>query len=137
MTVSSGRSMRSGTRMSCQGVVIDYRCLRAINPQAARRAVLEYLRSCGHNVSRTASVSGINRPVVYDILRKERDGDLDDRSKVPHHQPRRTPNLVEGRIVEAKSTIGFGPKRLPRHLKRVSLRIHQRHAYFHHNSRPA
>lgn len=117
MTVSSGRSMRSGTRTSCQGVVIDYKCLRAINPEAARRAVLEYLRSCGHNVSRTASVFGINRPVVYDILRKERDGDLDDRSKVPHHQPRRTPKLVEGRIVEAKSTIGFGPKRLSRHLK--------------------
>ena len=117
MTASTGRSMRNGARTSCQGVVIDYKCLRAINPEAARRAVLEYLRSCGHNVSRTASVFGINRPVVYDILRKEREGNLDDRSKVPHHQPRITPKLVEDRIVEAKSTIGLGPERLSRHLK--------------------
>ena len=95
--------MRIGTRTSCQGVVIDYKCLRAINPQAARRAVLEYLRSCDHNVSRTALIFGINRSVVYDILRKELDGDLDDRSKVPHSQPRRTPKLIEDRIVEIKS----------------------------------
>jgi len=117
VTASSGRSVRSGTRMSCQGVVIDYKCLRAIKPQAARRAVFEYLGSCGHKLSRTACVFGINRSVVYDILRKEQDGNLDDRSKVPHHQPRRTPKLIEDRIVEIKSKVSLGPERLSRHLR--------------------
>ena len=76
--------MRNGARTLCQGAQIDYKCLRAINPQAARRAVLEYLRSCGHNVSQTALVFGINRPVIYDILRKDKEGNLKDRSKAPH-----------------------------------------------------
>ena len=33
--------------------------------------MLEYLKSNGGNVSEAARVFGINRPVIYDILRKE------------------------------------------------------------------
>jgi hypothetical protein len=43
---------------------IDYKQLRRINPEAARRAVLDYLRSSGHNIAKTAAVFGINRPVL-------------------------------------------------------------------------
>jgi hypothetical protein len=46
--------------------------MRKINPEAARRAVLEYLKTNGHNISQSVSVFRINRPVIYDILRKER-----------------------------------------------------------------
>jgi len=46
--------------------------LRRINPGAARRAVLEYLKRNGLNISQGAQVFGINRIVIYDILRKER-----------------------------------------------------------------
>jgi transposase-like protein len=40
--------------------------------------VLEYLESNGGNIAEAARVFGINRPVIYDILRKQREGDLRD-----------------------------------------------------------
>jgi len=65
---------------------IDYKHLRKINPEMARKAVLEYLKTTNHNISEAASIFGINRPVVYDIIKKEKEGDLRDRSKVPNPQ---------------------------------------------------
>ena len=64
--------MRPGHHTRLLTGKIDYKQLRKINPEAARRAVLQYLKSNGHNVSQTALVFGINRTVVYDILRKRR-----------------------------------------------------------------
>ena len=61
------------------GHPIDYKQLRGINPEAARQAVLDYLESIGGNILHTAKVFGINRCVVYDILRKKAAGDLSDR----------------------------------------------------------
>jgi len=55
---------------------IDYKQLRQINPEAARQAVLDYLESTGGNISHTAKVFGINRCVVYDILKKQASGDV-------------------------------------------------------------
>lgn len=98
------------------GARIDYKTLRKINPEAARRAVLEYLASCDHNIAETARVFGITRPVVYDILTKQREGDLRDRPKAPQHQPRKTPAAVEDQVVLAKNQTHLGPKRLARYL---------------------
>jgi len=47
------------------GVRIDYRSLRAVNPETARLAVLEYLDSCGHNVAETARTFGLTRAYLY------------------------------------------------------------------------
>ena len=74
-----------------RGTRIDYKALREINPEAARQAVLEYLESNGGMVADAARMFGINRCVVYDILQKQAQGDLRDRSRVPLHQPSRTP----------------------------------------------
>ena len=93
-------------------VHIDYKALRRINPQAARRAVLDYLASCGHNIAATARAFGITRLVVYDILVKQRQGDLRDRSRAPKRQPRKTPAAVEERVLAAKNKTRLGPKRL-------------------------
>jgi len=72
--------MRLGPRTYQVKGTIDYKQLREFNPQAARMAVLEYLKT-NPNVSQTARMFGITRPVVYDILKKEREGDLKDRSR--------------------------------------------------------
>jgi len=50
---------------------IDYKQLRKINPEAARRAILEYLRRNNHDISEAARMFRINRPVVYDIIKKQ------------------------------------------------------------------
>jgi len=95
---------------------IDYKQLRQINAAAARLAVIDYLESSGGNISRTAQVFSINRCVVYDILRKQRAGDLDDRSKVPKRQPNKTPVAVEEKVIAYKNKTHLGAQRLSLHL---------------------
>jgi transposase-like protein len=108
--------MRPGPRTLGSRVAIDYKSLRAFHPEAARRAVLEYLKA-DPNISRTADTFRITRAVVYDILRKERDGDLGDRSRAPRRQPQKTPAAVEDKVVEIKNKTHLGPERLSRYLK--------------------
>jgi transposase len=97
---------------------IDYKALRQVNPEAARLAVLEYLKTNGGNISDAARVFGINRSVVYDILEKQAEGDLKDRSRVPKHQPNKTPAETEQKVVEARNKTRFGPERLSIYLKK-------------------
>jgi hypothetical protein len=47
------------------GARIDYKTLRQINPEAARKAVLEYLKTNGGNKAEAARVFRVNRTVVY------------------------------------------------------------------------
>ena len=115
-----GEGFYQGRRWSITrtGLLIDYKELRKINPATARQAVLEYLKGNGGNVSDAARVFGINRPVVYDIQRKQREGDLLDRSKAPRNHPRRTPPDVETKVVEAKNKTRLGPIRLSMYLRK-------------------
>ncbi|OGD89375.1 hypothetical protein A3F45_00575 [Candidatus Curtissbacteria bacterium RIFCSPHIGHO2_12_FULL_41_17] len=99
--------MKGGTRMK-----IDYKALRKVNPQAARLAVLEYLRTNGNNIADCAQTFGIQRPVVYDIINKEKEGDLCDRSKAPKTCPFQTSTTVEDKVLEVKNKTHLGPKRL-------------------------
>jgi len=94
------------------GVRIDYKTLRKVNPQAARQAVLEYLKTNRGNIADAARVFGINRPVVYDIKTKAEEGDLTDRPKAPKHQPNKTSAEVEAKVIEVKNKTRLGPKRL-------------------------
>jgi hypothetical protein len=110
----SGRNMRTGPRTSLFEGRIDYKELRKINPEAARKAVLEYLKTNEDNISRTAGLFGINRSVVYNIIRKDEEGDLKDRSKVPKCQPKKTSALIEDKVIEMKNKTHLGPKRLTR-----------------------
>ena len=103
--------------------MIDYKKLRRINPEAARRAVLDYLASVDGNVSAAARAFGITRTVVYDILRRARAGSLADRSFVPHRQPAKTPPAVEDRVVAAKNQTGLGDRRLSRYLAERGLHV--------------
>ena len=94
------------------GARIDYKTLRQINPEAARKAVLEYLKTNGGNKADAARVFGINRSVVYDILKKAAQGDLKDRSKTPKCQPNKTPLEIEEKVIAARNKTRMGPQRL-------------------------
>lgn len=107
----SGGGMKSGRH-------IDYKTLREINPEAARMAVIEYLRGSGGSIADAARVFGIQRAVVYDILKKRGEGNLADRSRAPTSSPRRTKPEVEERVIELKNQTHLGPKRLSIHLKK-------------------
>ena len=60
------------------------------NGEAARLAVLECMKTHGGNTWEVARASGIRRPVVYDILKKEAEGHLTPRSRVSKYQPNET-----------------------------------------------
>ena len=79
--------MMTGHRTTLKAGEINYKVLRKINPEAARLAVIEYLKTNKGNISEAARVFGIQRTVVYDILKKEGEGDLRDRSRAPLHSP--------------------------------------------------
>ena len=100
------------------GLRIDYKSLRKINPETARLAVLEYLKTNKHNIAQASRVFGINRSVVYDILNKEKEGNLKDRSKAPKYQPNKTSNKIENKVIEIKNKTHLGPKRLSRYLNK-------------------
>ena len=110
--------MKLGLRTRLLTGKIDYKQLRKINPEAARRAVIEYLKTNNNNISEAALVFGINRSVVYDIIRKGAEGNLKDRSRIPKHQPRKTSAAIEDKVIEVKNKSRFGPERLSLYLKR-------------------
>jgi len=107
--------MRDGHRTQAAEVTIDYKTLREVNAEAARKAVLECLRT-GCSISKAARMFGITRAVVYDIIKKEGEGDLKDRSRAPKHQPLKTPAVVEEKVIELKNKMRLGPERLSRYL---------------------
>ena len=53
---------------------INYKNLRKINPGAARLAVTEYLSTNKSNISDHLEPLGSKRIVIYNILKKEREG---------------------------------------------------------------
>ena len=117
MRVRNGAHTRPGRLTYLGEVRIDYKGLRKLSPETARMAVLQYLKRNGHNVSDASRVFGINRSVVYDIMKKEREGDLRDRARTPKHQPRKTPVEIEQRVIEAKNKTRLGPLRLAIYLE--------------------
>ena len=89
---------------------INYKALRKIDPEAARLAVIEYLKTNKGNISEAARPFGIQRTVVYNILKKEEEGDLKDRSRAPLHSPSKTLAKIEDKVVEAKNQTHLGAK---------------------------
>ena len=78
--------------------------------------MLQYLKAEGGNIAKTARAFGVQKPVVYNILRKYAQGDLADRSKAPHRQPRKSFSAVEYKVIAAKNKTHLGPERLSRWL---------------------
>lgn len=110
--------MKKGDIVNHTTIKTDYKELRKINPEAARKAVLEYLEKNGRNISDAAAAFAINRSVVYDIIRRYNEGNLKDRPRVPKSQPRKTPREIEDRIIEIRNKTELTPKKLAAYLKK-------------------
>ena len=96
---------------------MDNKQSRKIDPEAARRTVIELLKTNNRNISKAALVFGINRSVVYDIIKKSEEGNLEDRPRVPKHQPTRTPQEIEDTVIQVKNKTQLGAERLSRYLE--------------------
>jgi transposase len=112
--------VKAGLGLGVRRGSIDYKELRGFNAEAARKAVLEYLRT-NSNISEAAWVFGVTRAVVYDIRKKAKTGDLRDLSKTPRRQPRHTPPEAEDKVVAAKNKTHLGPEQLSLYLQKYEV----------------
>ena len=96
---------------------MDYKKLRKIDPEAARLAVLSFLKEHDYNITKTALSFGVNRTVVYDIISRSKAGNLSDKPRVPKSQPRKTSQEIEEIVIEARNTTKFGPGKIAVYLK--------------------
>lgn len=94
------------------GIHLDYKELRGISPKAARRAILQVLKSASGNVSETARLLHTTRRTIYKALHKDKGGNLDDTSKAPKCVPNRTSSDIEEKVIEIKKKTRYGPIRI-------------------------
>lgn len=94
------------------GIHLDYKELRGISPKAARRAILQVLKSTKGNVAETARLLHTTRRTIYKALGKDKTGDLDDLSTAPKSVPNRTAPDIEDKVIEIKKKTRYGPIRI-------------------------
>ncbi len=99
-------------------IKINYKKLRAINPEAARVAVLDYLSSNGGNVMDASKAFGVQRNVIYAIKAKQQAGSLKDSSKTPKKIANKTSKEIEERILEVRNSLHYKPKQLSYYLQK-------------------
>jgi hypothetical protein len=101
------------------GIHLDYSELRNISPKAARRAILQVLKSNQGNVADTARLLHTTRKTIYKALKKDDDGNLDDTSTAPKTVHNRTKKSVEDKVIEIKKKTRYGPIRIADELLEV------------------
>jgi len=91
-----------------------YHSLRATEGvTAARNLARTVLGNNRGNVSKAARILGCSRLCV----RRAREGPLEDYSREPHHQPRKTQESMELFVLDIRQQTGYGKRRLKKHLK--------------------
>ncbi len=101
--------------------LIDYKKLRAINPETARMAVWEYLSGNGGNVSSCAKTFGITRRVVYDIVRRSGRGALKDLSRAPKRIRNKTPDEIRELVLRLHTKHGFSARQIEAYFRQNSI----------------
>ena len=94
------------------GIRLDYRELRMISPQAARRAILQILKANKGNVAKTSRELNITRRTVYKTIEKQKLGELDDLSHSAKLIRNKTIKGIEDKVVKIKKQTHYGPLRL-------------------------
>jgi transposase len=94
------------------GIHLDYAELRGISPQAARRAILQVLKSTNENVSETAKYLNTTRKTIYKAIHRGKSGDLTDKATTPRHVHNKTPKDTEEKVLEIKKRTRYGPIRI-------------------------
>ncbi len=93
--------------------MLTYHELRKESPEIARKLVRKVLLKNGGNISKAASLLGIQRKTVC----RARDGTLPDRSRKPIHSPKKTSVGAERYVVAAARQTGYRYRRLKNFLQ--------------------
>lgn len=94
------------------GIRLDYRELKTISPQAARRAILQILKANKGNIAKTSRELNITRRTVYKTIGKQKQGELNDLSHCAKSIHNKTVKDIEDKVVEIKKQTHYGPLRL-------------------------
>ncbi len=99
------------------GIHLNYNSLREVNPKAARKVLLQVLNSSKGNISLTSRILNTSRKTIYKAKQKEKEGVLDDKSRIPKTIHNKTEEDIEKKIIEIKQKTRYGPKRIARELE--------------------
>ena len=97
----------------------------AMSREEARQRLVRTYQEMG-NISETARRWHTSRQVVrkwVSRFRAEGEVGLEDRSRRPHHSPRRTAPELEEQVVESRQATGYGPRRLALYLHRQGVHL--------------
>jgi transposase len=94
------------------GIRLDYAELREISPEAARKAILQVLKSVDGNIAACARLLSTTRCTVYKALAKKAQGELDDASTTPHTVANKTAREIEDKVIAIKKKTRYGPIRI-------------------------
>lgn len=100
---------------------MDYKSLRKINPEAARMAVVQYLSSNQNNVYRAAKFFSVTRKVIYDIISRQNQNELGDKSRRPKNIKNETPDETQELVVRLHSKHGFSARQIEAYLKQNGI----------------
>lgn len=100
---------------------MDYKSLRKINPETARMAVMQYLSSNNSNVYKAAKFFMVTRRVVYDIIKRNKQGLLKDLSRVPKTLRNKTPDETQELVVRLHTKHNFSARQIEAYLKQNGI----------------
>ncbi len=105
--------MKAGQQLD---VTLSYCSLYKLNPETARAALLEVFKQTG-NISTCARMFSTTRKVVQLAIRKEKEGDLTNKSHAAARVHNRTTTLIEEKAIGIKNSTHFGYRRVAKELR--------------------
>lgn len=99
-----------------QDVILNYNSLYRLNPETARAALLEVFKQMD-NVSKTARMFSTTRKVVQLAIKKEKTGDLTDKSHAIKTVQNKTSKAIEEKVITVKNSTKFGYRRVAKELR--------------------
>ncbi len=95
----------------------SYRELKKINQKYARMCLLRTLKQLKGNISLTARLWSCSRNTVKLAIKKEKEGNLKDKSRAPHFVWNKSSFSLEEKVKELRKKTGYGKRRIAKKLK--------------------
>ncbi|RJP46933.1 MAG: hypothetical protein C4584_00975 [Armatimonadetes bacterium] len=105
--------MKTGQQLD---VILSYSSLYRLNPETARAAMLEVFKQT-NNISQTARMFTTTRKVVQLAIKKDKDGDLADKSHTAKTVHNKAAEIIEQKAIAIKNSTHFGYRRVAKELR--------------------
>lgn len=103
--------------------IYPYRQMYEENPALARKMLIQTYDK-GYKISSIAGLFDCSRTTVYDAIKRNRSGKMDNKSSVPHTQPKKVSETIEQAIIKLRKQTNYGAKRLMVILGQKGIKVH-------------